>query len=522
MIRGITHPAPQPFISTQRVNIKGFQTSGRFLSRACLFLLGLLGLAVLTSVLSFQAEKLRDWLILLLLLGISGVVVVAWQCARRDKLLVAAWLLVVTMIVGNTTLFLIGSDASFPETLSVFMLGAILAMLTLGGRVAFAVVLWGNLATTGLLLTDGIYISKNAASAAARLGFDDLSLLITIQLLTIWLVNYLVKRLTEANRITEAQATQLLDNLAETERKRQLGEETSQRVLSLSAELHATANQQSNGSNSQMKALAEVITFIEELTQTSQVIAGEANQLKEATEIISSSTGQASAANLAVKQMSESSARAVKQTTQQNQQVNELYRALGTTLAQLAQSQTEIRKVVTLIRDLGNQTHLLALNAALEAAAAGEHGKRFGVVAQAVKAQARRSIEASLEVSQILGVVESRIIQATEEAESGYMETQAALTIAQDSSALMRQLISIIEHSNAEMERIERAASLMNTQASEISVATKQQYTASIQGVEKLQIIGTIATQTATGSSQVTSSTSILEELARDLHLALQ
>lgn len=143
------------------------------------------------------------------------------------------------------------------------------------------------------------------------------------------------------------------------------------------------------------------------------------------------------------------------------------------------------------------------------------------MVAQEVKALADHSIQASQEVTRILGYVENRIEQAFQTAESGYQETQAALAVAQGSGLIMRQLLTVIEQNNLEMERIEKAAGLMNTQTSEISLATNQQYTASVLGVEKLQLIGTIATQAASGSSQVSSSTRNLEDLAKHLLGAL-
>jgi len=219
--------------------------------------------------------------------------------------------------------------------------------------------------------------------------------------------------------------------------------------------------------------------------------------------------------------LGESSAQAVYLTTQHNQQVNGFYDELRKKLGELEKSQAELKKVVRLIRELGDQTHLLSINAALEAAGAGEYGERFGVVAKEVRGLSDRSIQASYEVSKILGYVEDCIEGAATMAESGYQEMQIALAAAKGSGTIMNQLVVIIEQNNQEMENIEMAAVLMKEQAVEISQATNQQYSASMQGVEKLQLIGTIASQSSSGAVQVTSSTRTLEELARRLHLTL-
>ena len=230
---------------------------------------------------------------------------------------------------------------------------------------------------------------------------------------------------------------------------------------------------------------------------------------------------QAKTASTEVKQLGESSAQAVYLTTQHNQQVNGFYDELRKKLGELEKSQAELKKVVRLIRELGDQTHLLSINAALEAAGAGEYGERFGVVAKEVRGLSDRSIQASYEVSKILGYVEDCIEGAATMAESGYQEMQIALAAAKGSGTIMNQLVVIIEQNNQEMENIEMAAVLMKEQAVEISQATNQQYSASMQGVEKLQLIGTIASQSSSGAVQVTSSTRTLEELARRLHLTL-
>lgn len=501
----------------QATKVKSVEIDTHFLSRCSLLLFALSGLALLSALLGFQVNNPKSWFSLVLLSFAAICCLTAWLSVKKGGLSLAAGLLVGMALLVNTYFFLTNSGATFITSLCIFMLVAVLAMLTLGVRIAYAVVIWGNLATLFIWTTNGIAVAKSGSAIASKVGFDDLILLICTQFITIWLVNYLASVLRKANQTTKAQAFQLAQALSEIESKRQLGEQTGQQVLSLSAQLHATANQQASGSKDQVEALAEVTAFVEELTKTSQLIAGEANRLKEASLSISNSTRQAKVISFEVKQVSHNSAKAVKQTAEQNQRVNELYQSLHRALTELAESQGEIRQVIKLIRELGNQTHLLALNAALEAAAAGQYGERFGVVAREVKALADRSVQASHQVSQILGFVENRIEQATFAAQSGYEQTHNSLKLAQDSGILMRQLIEIIESNNREMEQIEFAARQMNTRASEISYATNQQYSASVQGVEKLQIIGTIATQTASGSHQITSSTYNLEELAQQL-----
>lgn len=500
------------------VKVSGLQVDVVFLSRVCLLLFFLVIVGFLATILNQNINNIKTWVSLLILfigaIGCAG----AWLSIKFS---LAAWLIVAAVLLVNSLLFITDSDASFLETSGGFLLCAILALMLQGIRAAYAVVFVGNLATIFIWLTNGIFISKNGGSVAYKVGIDDLSIFILVQVMTIWLVNYLITKLVNANSITKAQAAQLEKALLDNEGKRQLGEDISQKVYSLAAELHATADQQALGSQAQVKALAEVIAFTEELTQTSQVIAGKANQLKSATSSIFNTTKEAKKVSLEAEQLSSKSAFAVKQTTEHNHQVKELYEILHETLSDLADSQGEIKSVVGIIQNLGNQTHLLSLNAAIEAVGAGMNGTRFKAVANQVKNLAERSVSASQQVTQILGLVQNRIERATTAALHGYEETQVALTVALESAASMSQLVTIIENNSYEMGHIEAAANLINQEVNEISYATQQQYSTSVEGVGKLQLIGTIAAQTATGSTQITSSTLNLEELVRQVLFAL-
>jgi methyl-accepting chemotaxis protein len=492
-----------------------------FISRASIFIFSITILGFISLALSFNPTDIKSWLYVLFISLVNISCIVSWLSCRKGKPLIGAWLLVIISIVVNTYFFLGGSGATFIVYVCIFILTALLAMIMLGVQIAYAIIIWSGGVTFFLWLTNGISVIKNENHTPSKMGADDLILLLVVQIMVVWLADYLVTKLVRVNQITQAQSNQLTLALADLKEKRQLGEENSQEILSLSAELNATANQQASGSKEQVGVLNEVITFMQELSQTSQLIAKEAGQLNQAAQTISGSTLQAKSVSSEVKQLGESSAEAVYLTTQHNQQVNEFYDELRKKLGELQNSQTELGKVVKLIRELGDQTHLLSINAALEAAGAGEYGERFGVVASEVRGLSDRSIQASHEVNKILGHVENCIQQVAKVAESGYQEMQTALAVARDSGTTMNQLVVIIERNNQEMENIELAAGQMKEQTVEISQATNQQYSASMQGVEKLQLIGTIAAQSSSGAIQVTSSTRTLEELARRLHLTL-
>jgi methyl-accepting chemotaxis protein len=440
---------------------------------------------------------------------------VSWYLAKKNQVRVAGTIMLAGMLI-------VSSQSIFSGTLTFISLLSFLSV-AMGG-----LIILGPLAAYGFTALGSVIFILSAAIGRFKpfssspndqppLGVTDVLYPIVVMFVVVWLASYLSKSFNQVNSQLNNQASKLQEALAEIEKKRAVGEDVSRQVFSLTAELNAIASQQSSGSQQQATALTQVTAFLEEMTATAQNIASKTDLLSQAAHEIRDVTQRVKAASEGVTRVGENGAVAVEETINGNQRVNKLYTELQEILTDLGQRQTQIKEVVSTIRSISDETHLLSLNAAIEAAGAGEQGQRFAVVAGEVKALADRAVRASRQVNDILGQVEQRIQLAASTAESGHKEIQNALEAAQQSGDVLRELVVAIYQTGDEVEQIGEATIVMSEQSKEISAATKQQYNASTQALETLQSIGSVASQNASGSAEVTRSTRNLEELSHSL-----
>lgn len=439
----------------------------------------------------------------------------SWYLARKNQVRVAGALMLAAMLIVSSQSILTGT-LTFISVLS-FLSVAMGGLIILGPPAAYGFTALGGIIFILAAATNRFKPFSTTPIEQVQLGVADVLYPIVVMFVIVWLASYLSKSFNQVNSQLNRQASKLQEALAEIEKKRAVGEDVSRQVFSLTAELNAIASQQSSGSQQQATALTQITAFLEEMTATAQNIASKTDLLSQAAHEIRDVTQRVKAASEGVTRVGENGAVAVEETISGNQRVNKLYTELEEILSDLGQRQTQIKEVVSTIRSISDETHLLSLNAAIEAAGAGEQGQRFAVVAGEVKALADRAVRASRQVNDILGQVEQRIQLAATTAESGHKEIQNALEAAQQSGDVLRELVVAIYQTGDEVEQIGQSTIVMSEQSKEISFATKQQYNASTQALETLQSIGSVASQNASGSAEVTRSTRNLEELSHNL-----
>ncbi len=260
--------------------------------------------------------------------------------------------------------------------------------------------------------------------------------------------------------------------------------------LSTSAnELMAISAQQASGSTEQAAAVQQATTTSEEIAATARQVSENAGRVESLADnaAVSSSDGQF-AVSSAVEGMS---------------QLKDQVQSIAEAMLELGDNSQKIGGIIDIIDEISDQTNLLSLNAAIEAAGAGEAGKRFSVVANEVRRLADRTADATNQVKVLI----VQIQQAT----------NSTIMLTEEGSKGVDAASSLVANISEALEKITSAVTETTSAASEIKLMTQQQTTASEQMTETIVEVRDVAIQVAASSQETTQSISELTSLAERL-----
>ena len=269
-------------------------------------------------------------------------------------------------------------------------------------------------------------------------------------------------------------------------------------VASAAASVNEIASELASGSSQQAASVVEITAAMEELARTASQIADNA-------------AAQADLAQ-AAEESGTSGQAAVAEAVGGVEEVKKRISGIASRAEILGTRSKEIYRVLDLITEIAQETHILSLNAAIEAAAAGEHGRRFSVVAEEVRRLAQRSQESVESVRNLLDEFAGSIRTTVVATEEGSKEAGRVLERARAAAAAIEDL----RGASSDTARVAR----------ETSLATQQQNAASDQVVLTLKEVSQVVQRMADSLRQFTETADrlnrlglVIQMLAQSFHL---
>nr|WP_282373242.1 methyl-accepting chemotaxis protein [Pseudomonas sp. PS02290] len=289
------------------------------------------------------------------------------------------------------------------------------------------------------------------------------------------------------------EATQLLRALATMQRNLrqtiELISGSSTQLASAAEELSAVTEESSRGLQQQNNEIEQAATAVNEMTAAVEEVARNAVSTSEASQ----------QSNQAARQGRDRVIETVKSIEYMATQIH----ATSGLVEGLAAQGRDIGKVLDVIRSIAEQTNLLALNAAIEAARAGEAGRGFAVVADEVRALAHRTAQSTTEIEEMVAGIQTRTGEAVHSMSRNTDSTRTTLSLASSAGDAL--------------ELITEAIAQINERNLVIASASEEQAQVSREVDRNLVNIRDLAAQTAAGANQTSAASHELSRLAVDL-----
>jgi len=261
-------------------------------------------------------------------------------------------------------------------------------------------------------------------------------------------------------------------------------------LASAAEELNSVTDESARGLTRQNNEIEQAATAVNEMTSAVEEVARNAVSTSEASKNATTSAGDGRDL--------------VQETVSAIERMSADVQSTATLIGDLANESRDIGKVLDVIRGLADQTNLLALNAAIEAARAGEAGRGFAVVADEVRALAHRTQQSTSEIERMIGSIQSGTEHAVDSMRNSTERAESTLNIARGAGMSLDTINSTIVEINERNLVIASAAEEQAQVAREVD--------------RNLVNIRDLSVQSATGANQTSAASNELSRLAVDLN----
>ncbi len=306
----------------------------------------------------------------------------------------------------------------------------------------------------------------------------------------------------------------------------QAGQAT-QQIASTSQQVARGAGEQSTSLQQTTEGMEQLARAVDQIAQGSQEQSKGVERTVAAVNQVSTSVSQVAENASAAAEGSQNAAEAAQkgatmaqQTVEGMGKIKSAMDIASSRVTELGERSDEIGKIVATIDDIAAQTNLLALNAAIEAARAGEQGRGFAVVADEVRRLAERSSGATKEIADLISGIQQGVTEAVKAMEDGTSEVDGGYKLATDAGESLNEILETVSSVGKQVEQIAGAAQELSGLSAEMvtltdgvssvveenTAATEEMSASSAEVSKSIESVAGVSQQNSAATQQVSAS----------------
>lgn len=288
-------------------------------------------------------------------------------------------------------------------------------------------------------------------------------------------------------------------------------------VASASEQLTASSEETTNATHHIAAAMQEVASGSETQLQSCIHSASAIEEMSKDIQSITYTMTNVSVDSTNMAKEAEQGNQSIVQAVQQMENITESFKVSSNIVDQLTERSKEIGQIASMITNIADQTNLLALNAAIEAARAGEHGKGFAVVADEVRKLAEQTAVSSKQVSDLINLIQQDSLSSVQSMSTVSEEVDAGLKQIYDVGTTFKRILEATQNVANQTNEVSAITEIMSISTAKVSSSIETMTAIAKNSAHSSQSVAASSQEQLASMEEITASSESLTKIAREL-----